>query len=78
MSAGPNIYSIHQKSELKRLGFHWVESDREWYNDTGDPMSVYLDCYGNQFILRIMRYDADVTEEYEHFDTFEELVAYIS
>ena len=41
-------------------------------------MSVYLDCYGNQFILRIMRYDADVTEEYEHFDTFEELVAYIS
>lgn len=71
-------YSQWEQDALKREGFHWVPSDKEWYNDSRGEgtMSVYKDSYDNHYVLRRQVFidDYDAEDDYEHYKSLQDLI----
>ena len=75
-------YTAEEIAALNKLEFHWSETNKEFFSDALDyEMGVYRDSYDSSFVLRSRRWNDDFCEykdDYDHFATFAELVAYLS
>ena len=78
-----NKYTQEEKAALILLGFNWVEQDKEWYNDKGKTTyRLYRMSYDNESFIfclcSLWRDDeADLVEDYEYFDSINQVVEYL-
>ena len=71
-------FTPKEESSLEGHGFHWVPSDKEWFNDSypDGAKAVFKD--GNEYVVRsFLHVDGEVKEEYEHFNHFADVLDYI-
>lgn len=75
-------YTAHEQEKLKSLDFYWNETSQEFFSDAWDnEMGVYRDCHDQHFVLRTRVWndeDCEFEDTYDHFNNFDELVAYLS
>lgn len=74
-------YTQKEQDKLKLLGFNWVESDDEWFNDKRRiEYAIHFDSWINEYQLRTSGYNwlGDYYEDYDCFKSFDELIEFIA
>jgi hypothetical protein len=73
-----NRYTPEQQEKLRRLGFHWVGEDKEWYNDKGRQMHIYFDEGLSEYVLLTFIWndeESDYEKDYSNYKTLDNLIA---
>jgi len=73
-----NRYTPEQQETLRRLGFHWVGEDKEWYNDKGCEKHIYFDEGLSEYVLLTFIWndeEGDYEKDYSNHKTLDDLIA---